>query len=382
MGEMSADFSTLEQRLALLVQMPTVTSDSAACRAAIQSLSEELGSLGMQVETQLSDHPYLIATTRPTNHPRILLVAHLDVVPPTNGAEHQLRLNGDTLTGRGVHDMKFAAACYLQLAHELHEQGTLGNYDFGIMFTTDEEIGGVNGAAEILNNGWSTDLAIIPDGGENWTVELGAKGLICLQLTAHGRSAHGSRPWEGDNAIDKLVAVLNEIHFKYPYTSQNQLTISVNQISGGQAINQIADSAQTVIDIRAFTAEELKSAEEGIREIADKYSADVEYISSGNPVALDLDDSTVQAALQSLEQFLGRPVEFTRSYGATDGRWFTKANIPSFIVRPQGGDIHGPGEWLLREDLPKFYDFLRLLTDEIALIAVDKTVPEVQTVAV
>jgi succinyl-diaminopimelate desuccinylase len=376
---METEFTTLEQRLALLMEMPTVTDEDNACQAAVQSLADELSSLGMYVTPRLGKRPNLVATTRNSKHPRVLLVAHLDVVPPTNGAHCKLRVDGDKLTGRGVFDMKFAAACYLELVHELNGRGELAQYDFGIMFTTDEEVGGEQGVGELLADGWNTDLAVIPDGGENWEVELGAKGLAFLQLTARGRSAHGSRPWEGDNAIDKLVAVLNDVRAEYPYNGQDEITVSINQVTGGQAMNQIADHAQTIIDMRAFTLDELKTAEDFIRQAGQKHSVDVEYLIGGNPVALDIKNQAVRTSLDVLKQFLGAEPTFTKSYGATDGRWFAYHGIPTFIIRPQGGDIHGPGEWMLRQDLPKFYDFLRQLTEEIALAGVDSATKQAQT---
>lgn len=379
---MNNEFSTLEQRLALLVAMPTFTADSAACRKAIESISEELHSLGMHTDTELSEHPYLVATTRATKQPKIMFVAHLDVVPEAHGGHCELRIEGDNLTGRGVFDMKFAAACYLELVHTLATAGRLHQYDFGIMLTTDEEIGGEHGVAELLADGWSTELAVIPDGGENWQTESAAKGMIGLELTAPGRSAHGSRPWEGDNAIIRLTSLLADIQRRYPYIDQDSLTLSVNQISAGQAINQIPDQATASVDIRAFTLAELQGAEQSIRSMAENHSVAVSKIVDGRPLALDMENSRVQAALTVLKQFRGNANTFSKSFGATDGRWFSQHDIPCLIVRPAGGGIHGPDEWMLRSDLPKFYSFLRQLTEVVAQDAVDKTTQQAQTLAV
>lgn len=379
---MEMQFSTLEQRLALLMEMPTFSDSAINCQKAIESLADELESFGMHVTISPSKHPHLVATTHKTKRPKLMLVAHLDVVPETDGARCELVVRDNKLTGRGVYDMKFAAACYLELVHELAGRNELSRYDFGIMLTTDEEVGGENGVTRLLGQGWSAGLAVIPDGGENWGVELAAKGITILQLTAHGRSAHGSRPWEGDNAIDKLVTLLDEIRSNYPHESEDALTLSINQISGGQAVNQIADHAQAVIDMRAFTPGELESAENSIRIASKKHSIDVERLMNGKPVALDLENPIIQTALGTLEQFQGHPVNYTKSYGATDGRWFSLYNIPTFIVRPTGGNIHGPGEWMLREDLPKFYDFLKQLTEDIARAEVDKPALQTQTTTV
>lgn len=379
---MNNEFSTLEQRLALLVAMPTFTADTAACQKAIDSIGEELRSLGMHTATKLGDYPHLVATTRATKKPKIVFVAHLDVVPAAHDGHCELRVNSDNLTGRGVFDMKFAATCYLELVHTLAESGNLHDYDFGIMLTTDEEIGGEHGVSELLADGWSADLAIVPDGGENWQIESAAKGVLAIELSASGRSAHGSRPWEGDNAIVRLMDVLTDVQRKFPYINQDALTLSINQFSGGQATNQIPDQATANLDVRAFTQTELRDAEQYILHAAKAHSVTMRKTISGQALSLDLENAHVQATLKLLERFRGKPNEFSKSFGATDGRWFSEHDIPCFIMRPAGGGIHGPDEWMLRADLPKFYTFLRQLTEELALDTVDKTVQQAQTAAI
>lgn len=379
---MNSELTTLEQRLSLLVAMPTFTADTATYQKAIDSIGEELRSLGMHTTTELGTHPHLVATTHATKKPKVMFVAHLDVVPEAHGGHCELKVDGDNLTGRGVFDMKFAAACYLELTHNLAESGNLHNYDFGIMLTTDEEIGGEHGVGELLADGWSTELAVIPDGGENWQAESAAKGMLGLELTAPGRSAHGSRPWEGDNAATRLMDMLVELRQSFPYVDHDSLTLSINQISAGQAINQIPDQAVATMDIRAFTVAELQSAKQHVTELAGKYSVEVREVIGGQPMALDLENTHVQTTLKLLEQFRGETIGFSKSFGATDGQWFSGHDIPCFIMRPAGGGIHGPDEWMSRSDLPKFYSFLRQLTEVVALDTVDKTTKTEQTAVI
>src|SRR5262249_3930331 len=146
-------------------------------------------------------HPTLVITTKDTMTPDIFLVAHIDVVPAPKSL-YQPRIESNKMYGRGAYDMKMAIACYILLLHELKEW--LGEKNIGLMLTSDEEIGGMQGVKRLLEAGYSSKVAFLPDGGFNWNFEEEAKGVLQIKIAARGKSSHSSRPWLGENAIDSL----------------------------------------------------------------------------------------------------------------------------------------------------------------------------------
>ncbi len=49
------------------------------------------------------------------------------------------------------------------------------------------------------------------DGGRNFDIVVKHKGAVDAKLTFTGKSAHSSTPWEGDNAIEKMINTLPKI---------------------------------------------------------------------------------------------------------------------------------------------------------------------------
>jgi len=242
----------LEQRLATYVAMPTVSSDTEANKAALRTLAEELQSFGLKVSAHGEKHPWLVATTRATKHVRVLLHAHLDVVPENEEGQFTMHANGDQLIGRGVFDMKFAVAVYMELLAHIAKQDDVYAHDLGVLITTDEEVGGRHGVKEFLDQGWSCDVAIIPDGGRDFKIERRAKGFLYAHLDAKGLSAHGSRPWEADNPIPKLIPALEKILKSYPNNDSAKPTLSITGIETPSAFTQIPHLARARLDGRAF----------------------------------------------------------------------------------------------------------------------------------
>lgn len=361
----------LEATLARVVAMPTVSDDTIACTAAINTLATELSTLGMHVTVETNEHPWLIATTRPTKHPKLLLAAHIDVVPPSTDDHFDLKIEGDKLLGRGVLDMKSGAACFLELAHELAEAGTLQNYDFGILLTTDEEIGGTDGVKDFLQKGWTTDIAFLPDGGGNWQLEEDSKGLLHCILRTKGIPSHASRPWQGKNALTGLLPAVNEIVAKYPNDDKMGTIVSLTLFKGGTAMNQTPDDAMVWFDVRAFTDEAIMGAKDFIQETAKKYGAEFEEYVYSNPVNLDKNNPLVQEFFASYQEVLGRPVEFTKSFAASDARYFTDFGIQSLIMYPVGDNHHGPGEWISRADFVKYYELMHHYVNKVARISAE-----------
>jgi len=346
----------LETTLAKLVAIPSISGNSVPCHEILEHVRSEIAPYGLHIEGDFThSSPWMVATTQPTKQPAIMLAAHLDVVPAPLELFAMEKRDGK-LYGRGVYDMKFAAACYIEFI-KAHAD-ILPSLDLAFLFTTDEEAGGFC-MPDILRAGWHPTIVFLPDGGDNWHIEKRAKGIYGAQLTAHGLATHGSRPWEGKNAIHILTDVLSELRGAYPSDDPSGATLSVNTISGGDAINQVPDSASAFIDFRSFSRKELAQYQRVLAEIGTKYALDVHSITAGEPVAFDPTLPAAQHFLETLKIQTGKEIVFCDSYGASDARFFARHNIPCIIIEPYGGGRHSPEEWLEADDLENYYQLIK-----------------------
>ncbi|WP_353119884.1 M20/M25/M40 family metallo-hydrolase [Nitratidesulfovibrio sp.] len=153
--------------------------------------------------------PSLLAGN-PSHAAPLALLVHFDVV---DGADDMFtpRLDAATgvLHGRGAIDDKYAVALALVLCRRcLRELAARGlgpqALPLVLVITGDEETGGRNGAFRVLPH-IRADFCVALDGGAPGSVIIKEKGVIDLVLTARGKSAHGARPWLGENAVDALV---------------------------------------------------------------------------------------------------------------------------------------------------------------------------------
>jgi succinyl-diaminopimelate desuccinylase len=300
--------------------------------------------------------PSLVATSTATKAPRVLLQAHIDVVPAKPHLFELTEKDGK-LYGRGVFDMKFAAACYLQLAQDL--QADLAQYDFGIMLTSDEEIGGENGVSYLLNNGYSTDVCILPDGGNDWQIEATCNSLWIVRISASGQSAHGSRPWEGRNAINYLLEAISEIRAVFGELKPLKNSITVSRIQGGSADNQVPDHAEAVLDMRFTDTQEHTKYQEMITEILTSKGLQLETIASVKARNVDTSRPDIASFLAIAEQVTGEPITKTHSLGSSDACYFGDQNIPTIVIRPNGGGAHSDQEWIDKTGVVQFYEVIK-----------------------
>lgn len=359
--------TSLEEILADLVAIPSISTNHTACRDSIMYVQKRLLAHGLHVSGDLtSDRPWIFATTRLTKKPDILLASHLDVVP--GGIDlFTMQYRSDKLVGRGVYDMKFAAACYLEFI-ERHTD-MLHTLNLGFLFTTDEEIGG-DSIIDILKTGIHPKVVLLPDGGDDWYIESRAKGIYGVKLEAHGKTAHGSRPWEGDNAVERILDVCQAIRSDFPLGSHDGTTLSINGIDGGRTVNQIPDHATALIDIRSFDTNELARFDRRIHELAVASRVEVFFAQSGSPVIFQKNNPVVQRFLDAYQTILQAPPKYKDSFGTTDARHFASYSIPCIILEPYGGGRHAPNEWIKRESLDQYYQLIEAwLLNESALVS-------------
>jgi succinyl-diaminopimelate desuccinylase len=300
--------------------------------------------------------PSIVASSQASKTPKVLLQAHIDVVPAKPGS-FKLTEKNDRLYGRGVYDMKFAAACYLQLVHELKDQ--LARYDFGIMFTSDEEIGGENGVSYLLDQGYGAEVCLLPDGGNDWHIETTCNAVWIVRITADGQSAHGSRPWEGQNAINELVEGLGEIHNVFGELKPNKNSVTISKIQGGSAMNQVPDRAEAILDMRFINDKEYEQQRTTIQKIVNKRGLQLEKVALVKARSVDVTQPHVASFLAIAQQVRGEPITKTHSFGASDACYFANHGIPTVVIRPTGGCHHGDNEWIDKNSLLQFYEVIK-----------------------
>lgn len=347
--------SDLEATLDQLVSIPSVSNNTAACREILEFIAGQLESHHLFISSDMErENPWLIATTQDTKEPDILFAAHVDVIPAEQKMFTMKKIGGK-LMGRGVYDMKLAAAVYLHLVRE--QADNLSKLNIGFLFTTDEEIGGLSVPA-VLELGWRPRIAFLPDGGDNWQIEELAKGLYGVVLTAHGKAAHGSRPWEGDNALHRIIDATTELRKLFPHQHPDTATLSINRVNGGSAVNQIADFASVEIDFRSFHKEDLALFYAEVVRICEEYDLEFDIVQEGGSHVFDKTADATKHFIAILESITSRPVEYTRSFGGSDARHFAHYNIPCVVIEPNGGGRHSDNEWVLASDLPLYYKLI------------------------
>ncbi len=358
------DNETLDRMLSDLVAFHTVTGDYDAAMGCIGYAEAYLKNRGMHVRRhEFNGFPSLVATTRRTKRPKLLLQAHIDVVAAPDSCFKMKEKRGKLL-GRGTLDMKFAVAAFLKVVDDLKDR--LADFDFGIMLTSDEEIGGKDGVNALLDAGYRAEVCFLPDAGKSWKIETSHKGCWIGRAKARGVAAHGSKPWEGDNAIDRLIDALREIRELFDGQHEDSDTLSINRISGGLAVNQVADCADATLDLRFLNDKSFQRLYKEMSDIARKHKVTLETYRHIKVSYTDVNHPLVRSFIRIAEDIHGKPMERVRSLGISDAHFFAEYDIPVILSRPAGGCTHGDGEWIDKKDLAKYYRAARAYVEEVA----------------
>lgn len=332
--------------------------------------------LGPGSET-VGQKPSLLILPEGVQDPEILLHGHLDVVDPDSEDQWTAERDGDMLYGRGTMDMKAGCAVLMAVMRELASQEPVP--DVGLLLVTDEEIGGFDGAGELVGDRLdpafmlSAEPASREDGMQ---VAYQQKGVFHLEVTAHGTAGHGSQPWAGDNAADRLIAEYQRIREIIPEAEEGawQTTCTLGVIDGGVKRTKIPAEARMALDIRyvperppeELLAElgELHGNEidsDAAEELVERLSSDdISYaILEHEPVQYtDPQDPLLEALADAIEATTGEPPELVRKPGASDARYATETGAGGVTFGPRGQGIHGPDEAVDATSLLPVYDSL------------------------
>ena len=358
--------TTLEKLLKDLIAIPSVSGDFAAADKVIsyvEMFCQKLGNLYISRRT-VNGYPSLMVTTQKTaDRDTVWSIMHLDVVPGSKQIFSMTKQDGK-LFGRGALDMKGVAAATLEALKEYDDRSKA---NLGFLFTTDEEIGGQNGAGAYANTSFKGAVCLVLDAGAHWTLEEQARGILHIRVSAAGKAAHGARPWRGESATEKVVLFFADLRswFTRYYGMADGLdydipSLNLGVIRGGQAANQVSETCEMLLDLRFSRHEQHTRSLKKLNELAKKHRCKVEVVMSAAPTSTDMDDPHIRQFQKILEaRKLTATGEEALAFGGTDGRYFNAIGIPTIITRPPGGDQHSEHEWVSSRGLEQLKEALK-----------------------
>ncbi len=263
--------------------------------------------------------------------PRLLVVAHLDTVFPSETDVTVHRLNG-RLHAPGVGDNAAGTGCMLHVASQLSSLALPGEVIFAAS-VGEEGNGNLRGMRELMQRyGQQLDGVIAVDGRLGGVVTQ-AVGSRRYQIQVRGPGGHSWGDFGRPSAVHELARIVSRLS-DVNLPTQPRTTLNVGILRGGNSVNSIAAEASAEVDLRSIdplALDELdREFRQGLAEIevpADVH-LDVEKIGA-RPVGVTPPENWLaQAAARALRAVGQQPAMISSS---------TDANIPMAAGLPAVG---------------------------------------------
>jgi glutamate carboxypeptidase len=297
---------------------------------------------------------HLVVRVRPQANRRILLTGHMDTVfPADHPFQRQTWLDGETLNGPGVADMKGGIAVMLHALMAFEQTAAASSLGYDVLINSDEETGSLASAALIAElaagkiAALTYEPAALPDG--TLAHERGGTGNYSITFT--GRSAHAGRnPHEGRNAI---VAAADLI-LRLKALETPEITINPAKLEGGAANNVVPDHAVLRFNIRPRTVEAGAAFDHALSHLLIDIQAAHE-VATHRHGGVTRPPKKVDAAAQRLFDLvrqcgaeLGQDIRWQSTGGVCDGNNIAACGVPVVdTMGVRGGAIHSPDEYLI-----------------------------------
>ncbi|MDB5804303.1 MAG: succinyl-diaminopimelate desuccinylase [Betaproteobacteria bacterium] len=293
--------------------------------------------------------------------PSVVFNVHADTVEPGergawNTDPFQAQLIDGRIHGLGAGNCKGPMAVQLWLAGEVARRGGPKHGEIVFTFVGDEESLGPHGLKFLRDAGHvKPDILIVGAQTENQLV-VEERGVMWSRITTRGSTAHAGMPHLGDNAILRMLRVLQHIEtglvpqIAARKSGTKQATLSVGTIAGGSNTNVVPGSCSVTIDRRLLPEENLDSAFAELRAVAlaagePAGTVEVELLTGSNGFDSGRGGKGVAAFSDAIEKLSGAPVRFLDVVGVFDGRYFARDGIEIIDFGPgEGHEGHAPNE--------------------------------------
>lgn len=336
-----------------LISIESSTKEGA--NQAVDFCGEWLSSHGLEY-CKLENNGYrMIVCEIGKGEKTLVFNGHVDVVSGNPNQFIPFEIDGK-LYGRGAADMKAGVAAMMCALYELKDEDP--GFKVQLQIVADEEIGGFNCSGYLAENGYLGNFVICSE-----PTQLGiahqAKGVLRLDLKIRGKSAHGSRPWEGVNAIEKAYQIYERI-LKLPFTQESTSyydfpSINLAKIQAGDAYNKVPDECLMCFDIRFLPTQK---KEDILKQIESVTEGTVFVNMFAEPINTDMNHPVLTSLDPIVEKHSQSPTVFFGQHGTADTVFFAKHGVPAIEFGPSGANWHGDEEYVICDSVNKYKNIL------------------------
>ena len=302
----------------------------------------------------------LLARKHGSGTGRVLMIGHADTVfPAGTAAERPLSFDGDKILGPGTCDMKAGLLTGLYAMRALDQAGWVDFDTISFLIVSDEEIEQRHSAELLKAEGPNHHAALTLEAARaNGDVVTSRKATRWYRVEAAGKSAHaGVEPEKGASATLAIAHVIVEA-FKLNGRKPG-MTINPGRITGGANPNIVADAANVLFDLRAWSNADLEelagalagrcSDRVGARRQARADQGRRRHAGDGTLAWNNPARESRHRHCRSRSGFRSRALP--PGAGRTSATPSTKAHLGLDGLGPIGGLDHGPDEYIERSSI-------------------------------
>jgi acetylornithine deacetylase/succinyl-diaminopimelate desuccinylase-like protein len=279
-----------------------------------------------------------------TRNDRLMLVGYAMCAAPStmqnpysgeivDGAQY--KLDGECVWGRGACEQKGSLAAMMAAMKFVGGSKVELPSDLYFIVSTAGETGRHDSLAFVLDHGGvEADWCIIDGPPE---IQLGNKGRVDILVTVKGKQAHSSRPWEGINAIDGAMKVLEKLKPLMPYpearthSDLGKVSLTPNAIeSFPKATHTIQNECRVMFDRRLLPGDDPRNAIKQMKDAIGKiepFEIEVAPRDFMYPSEVGKDAEVVRSLEHGIRTMLGYEPKFSFSTVANDTGLFNFRGI-------------------------------------------------------
>ena len=245
------------------------------------------------------------------------------------------KLAGECVWGRGACEQKGSLAAMIAAIRFIGVNKVQLPANLYFVVSTAGETGRHDSLAHVLDHAnLDADWCIIDGPPE---IQLGNKGRVDVLVIVRGKQAHSSRPWEGINAIEGAMKVLEKLKPLMPYPEDKahlelgKVSLTPNAIeSFPKATHTIQSECRIMFDRRLLPGDDPRKAIQQMQDaigIIEPFEIEIQPRDFMYPSEVEKGAEVVQALDHAIRAMLGQQPSYSFSTAANDTGLFNFRGI-------------------------------------------------------